>query len=137
MTNPAKSMADDVATYLAANSIGRIGKTIFVNNAPVNKNDFVLVTDTGGAAPEQYYPLDHPSVQIAVYGSASKHAETWELINDAFRLLNRKQNIAIGSRDALYARAIQSPYPIGLDADKKRWLFVFNVAFKIRGTDGE
>ena len=135
MTNPAKSMADDVKTYLVTSGIA--SGLIYVNNPSKNKNNFILITDTGGAAPEQYYPLDHPTVQVAVYGEANKHAATWELIMQIFHLLNRKQNIMIGSRDALYVRAIQSPYPIGLDAEKKRWLFVFNVAFKIRGTDGE
>lgn len=130
-------MADDCATYLVANGIGRIGRDIYVNNPPVNKNDFVLITDTPGSAPEQYYPLDHPGVQVAVFGAANKHAATWERIMQIFHLLNRKQNIMIGTRDALYARATQSPYPLGLDAAKKRWQFVFNVMFKIRGTDGE
>ena len=137
MTDATKSMADDVATYLAANNLGRKGTTIYVNHAPVNKNNFILITDTGGAAPEQYYPLDHPSVQVAVYGEAHKHAATWTLIMSAFHLLNRKHNITIGSRDALYAHAVATPQNIGLDPDKKRWVMTFNVMFKIRGTDGQ
>lgn len=134
MIDPAKSMGDDVKAYFVTNGIPRAD--IFVNNAPKNKNNFILITDTPGAAPEQYYPLDHPSVQIACYGEAAKHAATWTLINTLFDLLNRKQNIMIGSREAMYSRATQSPYPVGLDPEKNRWLMVFNVQFKIRGVDG-
>lgn len=129
-------MADDVATYLVANSLGRRSLNIFVNHPPANKNNFILITDTGGAAPEQYYPLDHPSVQVAVYGEENKHNATQELAMSAFHLLNRKTNITIGTRDAMYVRAVASPQVIGLDPDKKRWLITFNVMFKIRGVDG-
>ncbi len=137
MTTSTKSMGDDVATYLAANGIGRKGSVIYVNNPPVNKNNFVLITDTGGAQPEQYYPLNHPSVQIAVYGEANKHAETWEKIMAIFILLNRKTNITIGSRDAMYSRAVASPQVVGLDPDKKRWVMTVNFLFKIREADGQ
>lgn len=137
MVSTYKSMADDVADYFATNSLGRRGTTIYVNKAPENKNNFILITDTGGAAPEQYYPLDHPSVQVAVYGEENKHAATMELAMSAFHLLNRKQNFMIGTRDALYARAVASPQVIGLDPAKKRWLITFNVMFKIRGVDGQ
>lgn len=137
MVNYDPSMADDVGTYLAANGLGKKGSTIFVNNPPVNKNDFILITDTGGSPPEQEYPLDHPTVQVAVYGEAKNHAKAWQKIMDAFHLLNRKINTTIGTRDALYARAISTPQVIGLDPEKKRWIMTFNVQFKIRGTDGE
>ena len=137
MPDYAPSMADDVCTYLAANSLGSIGVDIFSNHAPVNKNDFILVTDTGGSPPEQYYAIDHPTVQVAVYGMAGSHAATWQKVLDCFHLLNRKQNITIGTRDAMYARAVASPQVIGLDPEKSRWLMVINIQFKIRGVDGE
>lgn len=135
MINPAKSVGDDTKAYFVANGIA--SNIIYVNNAPVNKNNFILITDTGGAPPEQYYPLDHPSVQIAVYGEANKHAATWTLIMQLYHLLNRKQNFTLGSRDAMYARAVASPQVVGLDQEKNRWLMTFNVMYKIRGEDGE
>jgi len=140
MVNYDPSMADDVAEYLSDNGMGNVGRDIFVNNPPVNKNSFFLITDTGGAAPEQYYALDHPSVQVAYYGASggsNAHAKAVQQIWDAYHLLNRKQNIDIGSRDAMYSRAVATPQNIGLDPEKKRWLWVFNVMFKIRGVDGQ
>lgn len=131
------SMADDVAAYLASNSLGRRGFDIFTNQLPTKRINSFLITDTGGAPPEQYYPLDHPSVQVAFYAGAKDHAKGWQKIWDAYHLLNRKQNLTIGSRDAMFARAVATPQSLGLDEENKRWLFTFNVSFKIRGADGE
>ncbi len=136
MPTTVPSMADDVVSYIITAGKATRRKDIFANHPPVNKNNFILVTDTGGSAPEQYYAIDHPTVQVAVYGEANKHAETWTLTMDLFHLLNRKQNLPIGTRDAMYVRAIQSPQVIGLDPEKKRWVMTFNVQFKIRGVDG-
>lgn len=128
-------MGDDVATYLAANSIGTKGATIFVGNPPANKNDFVLITDTGGSKPDQDYPVNHPSVQVAVYGSANSYTASFALITSIFHLLNRKQNLTIGSKDVMFVQAISSPQVIGLDPEKNRWLMTCNFTFKLR--DGE
>ncbi len=106
-----------------------------MNVPPKMKSNFVLISDTGGAQSEQYYPLHHPSVQVAVYGD--NHAVTYARAMRLYLLLNRKQNIAIGTRDAMYSRPVAHPQVIGLDPEKKRWLITFNVMFKIRGTDGE
>lgn len=131
------SMADDTATYLVANDLGVKGRTLFVNNLPADKVDVFLVTDTGGSKPEQYYAIDHPSVQVAYYAAAKNHGKGMQKIWDAYRLLNRKQNIAIGGRDAMYVQAVAPPQSLGLDTEKNRWVFVFNVTFKIRAGDGQ
>lgn len=129
-------MADDVAAYLAAQGLGTVGKNIFSNNFPDTTIDAFLITDTGGSAPEQYYPLDHPTVQVAYYGRAASHNASFDKIMQAYHLLNRKQNITIGTKDAMFAAAIATPQVVGLDHERKRWLMTFNVQFKIRGVDG-
>lgn len=129
-------MGDDVATYLAANSIGTKGSTIFVGNAPAHRNDFVLITDTGGSKPEQEYAINHPSVQIAVYGNASSYTASFALLQSIFVLLNRKQNLTIGTKDVMFVQAITSPQVIGLDPEKNRWLMTCNFTFKIRNAEG-
>lgn len=129
--------ADDVATYLAANELGRKGRSIFVNNLPAERNNVFLITDISGSKPEQYYPIDHPAVQVAYYAAAKDHGAGMQNAWDAYHLLNRKQNITIGSRDAMYVQALQTPYSLGLDQEKNRWVFVFNIQFKIRGSDNE
>lgn len=129
-------MGDDVATYLAANAIGTKGSTIFVGNAPANKNDFVLITDTGGSKPEQDYPVNHPSVQVAVYGSANSYTASLALLQSIFVLLNRKQNLTIGSKDVMFVQAVTSPQVVGLDPDNNRWLMTCNFTFKTRNAEG-
>lgn len=128
--------ADNVGSYLATNNLGRVGRTIFVNNLPEGRVNVFLISDAPGAKPEQYYPLDHPGVQVAFYAAAHDHAAGWQKIMDAYHLLNRKQNLMIGTMDAMYTQAVASPQSLGLDPKQNRWLFVVNVMFKIRGTDG-
>jgi hypothetical protein len=129
-------MGDDVATYLAANGIGTKGATIFVGNPPAQKNDFVLITDTGGAKPDQDYAINHPSVQVAVYGSANSYTASFALLQSIFVLLNRKQNLTIGTKNVMFVQAISSPQVIGLDPEKNRWLMTCNFTFKIRSAEG-
>lgn len=128
-------MGDDVATYLAANSIGTKGRTIFVGNPPKNRNDFILITDTGGSKPEQDYPVNHPSVQVAVYGAANSYTASLALLTSIFVLLNRKQNLTIGSKDVMFVQAVTSPQVVGLDPDNNRWLMTCNFTFKIRSVE--
>ncbi len=140
VASPTPSVGDNVADYLAANGIGKRvskGGDIYVDAPPKERSSFVLITNTGGAEPEQYFPVDHPTVQVAVYAEAAQHKAAWQRILDCFHLLNRKQNITIGEMDAMYAKALQTPQSLGLDPEKKRWVFTFNVAFKQRGSDGE
>lgn len=139
-TDPTPSVGDNVADYLATQGIGKRvskGGDIYVDKPPMDRSSFVLITNTGGAEPEQSYPLDHPTVQVAVYAEAHDHREGWQRILDCFHLLNRKQNIMIGEMDALFSKALQTPQSLGLDPEKKRWVFTFNVMFKQRGTDGQ
>lgn len=128
-------MGDDVATYLAANGIGTKGRTIFVGYAPEKKNDFVLITDTGGSKPVQDYPVNNPSVQVAVYGEANKYTASLALLQSIFVLLNRKQNLTIGSKDVMFVQAVSSPQVIGLDPEKNRWLMTCNFTFRTRNAE--
>lgn len=132
-----KSMADDVKTYFADNDVAVPRQTLFADAFPDAKNDIVVVFNTGGLPPEQYYPIDHPTVQVAVYASAKNHAWGWDKIMECYRLLNRKQNITIGDSDVMFVRAMQQPSSMGFDKEKGRWLFVFNAQFKLRKAEGE
>ncbi len=137
MASPAPSTADNVTAYLIEQEIATLHKDIYTGNPSENSINFFLVTDTSGSKPEQYYPIDYPSVQVAFYAQAKDYSRGMERITQAFHALNRKQNISIGEMDAMYAQAVQKPYCLGLDKAMKRWVFVFNVNLMIRGVDGQ
>ncbi len=137
MVSTESSTADNVGAYFEENDLGTVGKDIFVNHAPENRIDFFLITDTTGLNPTQDYPIDHPAVQVAYYGRAASHAESYTKIMYAYKLLNRKQNITVGVKDMMYCQAMARPQNIGLDKEKNRWLWTFNVVFKERITDEE
>lgn len=127
------SMIKDVATYLAANTDLKKGVDLFQAGTPDAPADCVILTDTGGGAPEQELPVDKPTIQVLCRGSAARYAETVTRAEEIFALLNRKFEFTIGDVSVMYARAIASPQCLGQD-DKKRWLISTNYQFQIRTT---
>jgi len=126
-------MIEDVALYLAENTDLIIGKTLFKGNMPDTPVDCVALFDTGGAAPYQEIPVDNPTIQILCRGTSANYIKASERAAEIFSLLNRKFAITIGSKDAMFARAVNSPQCLGLD-DKNAWLFSTNFLFRIRTT---
>jgi len=126
-------MIEDVAKYLADNTDLIVGKTLFKGNMPEAPIDCVALFDTGGAPPYQELAVDNPTVQILCRGSRANYLKTSERAAEIFSLLNRKFAITIGTKDAMFARAVASPQSLGLN-DKDEWLFSTNFLFRIRRT---
>lgn len=141
-------IGDDLAIYYEQN-VDELKRAVnmFVGNlpkkAPIRS---VLITDTGGAEPEQHYNISHPTAQVLVTGSAGKsqgigakkmgYKATMDLALKLYDLVRSKRNLTIGNADAMIAAALQSPQMLPLD-ERRMWQAVFNVRFKIRGTEGE
>lgn len=125
-------MGDDTATYLAANiaSLNK-GKNMFVGNLPRSKVDCVGIFDTGGGPPRQDYAINEPSIQIDVRKRASSYTAAMTLAQTIFKLLNRKQNLTIGTKDVMLVKAINDPQVVGLD-DNNRWIVTMNFTFIVR-----
>lgn len=124
-------MGDDVATYLAANTSLNQGKDMFVGNMPKSRNNCVGIFDTGGGPPRQDYPVNELSVQIDVRKKASSYTAAMTLAQTIFKLLNRKDNLTIGTKDVMMVKAINDPQVVGLD-DNNRWIVTMNFTFIVR-----
>lgn len=128
-------IADNLATYLQAQIPELVkGKNLFVGNAPSSPANCVIIYDTGGAAPYQEIPIDHPTVQILCRGKKNEYVKTKETAMDIYNLINRKQNTIIDTVDTLFIQAIQTPQSLGLK-EKDRWEVSTNYLFKLRNHD--
>jgi len=57
---------DDVAQYLADNSIGTLGTNLFKSFVPSSPDSCVTVLDTGGTKPDMDLPTKSPTFQIYI-----------------------------------------------------------------------
>lgn len=87
------SVVTDVATYLAANSIGTVGTDLFYAYQNDIDGPMVCVLDTGGQLPDQYLPTTEPTFQIFV---RSRTYVLGKAKLDAIRaLLHQNNNISL------------------------------------------
>lgn len=130
-------MADDVQTYLAANIAAlTAGKNLFVGNTPSKKVDVVTLYDTGGPRANQDYATDDFGVQVDLRYRASSYDAMMSMAADIFKLLNRKQNLNMGTKDVMMCAAVAQPQVIGLD-ENNRWQLTINFQFHVRDYYGE
>jgi len=143
-------MIEQLANFLETNGVGTIGKDIFKAHAPDSKVNCILITDTGGEQADQNVPLDNPTVQIMIRADISSggYKKAMDKAKEIYALLDKKQNITIGNLHALYSRALQRPFSLGLVVEKIRsgrkgrgeeyserkvWKVTTNYIFHIRG----
>ena len=66
---------DEVATYLAAQSVGTVGTDLFKESLPATPDACVMVRETGGASPDPGFGstaarFERPALQIIARGAA-------------------------------------------------------------------
>jgi hypothetical protein len=83
------STAQDIATYLAAQSVGTFGTNIFVSREPPEPNECVTVYDTGGLEPDtDDLNLLRPKFQVRVRSATYEGGYTKQsLIRDLLILV--------------------------------------------------
>ena len=128
--------ADDIAEHLEDAGVGTFGHDITAGNMPEGKNKCVTVFDTGGAPPEQEYPVDHASFSIMVRDVSSAYNAAKQRAQDIYQLLNRRRNLLINTKDVMFVAANAPPQSIGPD-EKGRHRFTLNITAKIRRSDEE
>jgi hypothetical protein len=86
---------DDIATYLAAQSLGTVGTSIFKSYLPDLETDDTIITvlDTGGVTPDPYLPTKYPTFQIFVRAASySAGRAKLDLVRAA---LHQQQNVEL------------------------------------------
>lgn len=88
-------VADDIAAYLATQSLGTVGTDIFVGFLPEEPDDIIILTDTKGRPPDITTKIEFPGLQIRIRNTAylTAFAEARK-IND---LLHGMNNVTLST----------------------------------------
>lgn len=124
---------DNVATYLAANSIGTVATDLFIGILPPTPDNAVMVDYTGGLEPDRYAPVRKLTVQTTVRNT--DYDDGYDKIQAIFDLLHRKLDdleLETGGVDVMEVMALQEPTFIGQD-ETNRYVFTCNFLFMVRG----
>jgi len=124
--------ANEVAIYLAANNAAlRIGKNLFVGDAPGATKNCVILTNTGGSQADQECLERYPTFQVLVRSELKEYDWGYDMAFAILRLLDRKYNLNMGALLVMKCAPIQDPAEIGKD-EMQRWRFVNNYQLTLR-----
>lgn len=130
----------NLAHYLAANSIGTAGTTLFVGqiDAKITASTLVvLITPTGSRERDDELSVEYPSCQVLARGPS--FAAAYSKAVAVYQLLAAIKNdpVAMGATPGSKSRVIsaaprQAPFSLGQDA-QQAWRIAFNVEFVLAG----
>lgn len=128
----------NLAHWLAANSVGTAGTTLFIGqiDSKVPASTLVvLVTPTGGRERDGDRSVEFPSAQVLARGPS--FAATYAKAEAAYDLLCgiRNNPVAMGATAGSKSRVIsanprQAPFSLGQDG-QQAWSIAFNVEFTL------
>ncbi len=118
-----------MADHLATQGFGILGKDLFTaqfhQNSDLSKV-CVLITPSAGLSPS--CALDKPRLQVISRCRDSVIA--WEKASDIHDHLKLLGKVNLGDNLLVTCRAIQTPFPLGLD-ENKCWLFACNYQLEL------
>lgn len=88
-------VVDNVADYLANNSIGTVGTNIFVGEQPPTPANCVTVLETGGLLPPIDIPSKKPTFQILIRNTNYSTGRT--LLDTIRTLLHNKYGVTLAA----------------------------------------
>lgn len=126
-------LLDNIGAYLAANSVGTVGSTIFLGDMPEMPNDLIALFEYAGDPPDDTHDGKHyenPGLQVRVRGVS--YSTVRAKIADIENLLHTLANRHLSGTRYLFIRAVQSPFPIGRDQQKRVELVQNFIVTKVR-----
>ena len=116
---------DDVASYLATNSVGTVCTDLFKGYLPESPNACVAVLDTGGSQPNPDIPTKEPTFQVMI--RSTNYTLGRSKLDTIRSLLHRQANVELvsGQTYFYFILAISEGGHLGRD-DNGRDLFSIN-----------
>ena len=115
----------DLAEHIEDAGHATVGTDMFVGFMPDSPDNCIVLTLTGGMAPEITVDLEYPGVQVRLRNAS--HGTGKALINTIYSLLHQITNTTIEGRMYHSVLATQGPSYLGKD-QKDRAVFVCNFA---------
>lgn len=122
-------MLDDILTYLAAESVGTVGTTLFKYRAPPTVDSCVVLTDYLAGEPVWTHDSSTPNhgpgrFQVLARGSTGGNADA--LAQSAFTALSLPNGTTLSGTRYISIMPLQRPFILGFD-DSNRAMVVFNT----------
>lgn len=115
----------DIATFLAAQSVGTVGTDIFIGREPSKPAAVVTVYDVGGIAPNPKFLRDEPQVQCRVRGEVNDYQNAWAKAQEIKDVLLGAQPQTLNGTDYVLFVQIGEIISLGYD-DNNRVMIVSN-----------
>jgi hypothetical protein len=126
---------DDLVTYLAAQSLGTVGTTIFKVELPATPDTCLAVIPYGGLPPQHTFGTDHairkPRFQVVCRGARDDSQAPLAKAQLVYAALHLTNQTLSGTR-YLRCEAIDEPRPLMQD-DNGRWLVTCNYEAQFDG----
>lgn len=116
------SVAEDIGTYLTNQGEvgGATGWTLQYEFMPDSPDAIILITGTGGPAPNPWQQVDEYYPTFQIRGRSGTPTDTKDKMNSIYDLLHKKINLTINSVSYKYVLAMQSDAMfIGQDANRR------------------
>jgi hypothetical protein len=133
------ALLDDIASYLQAQGLGVVATNIFKGTLPQDAvampDEVIALRETPGLPPARSHDIppariEQPTVQVLVRGAPFDYATARQKAQAAWEALDGLGNQTIGTGFYLFIQALQSPFPLRMDA-LDRYEIVFNL--RLRG----
>lgn len=123
------NIADDVADYLATQSVGTVGTDIFVGRSVPDPDNQVVVFATGGPEPSRHLAtMKEMTVQVYIRNTSYSTGNTkLEAVRTA---LHKKHGLTLTNHRILFSMAASEGGHIGQDSEGRD---EFSINFIMRG----
>lgn len=135
-------LLDDIADYLSSGGLGTVNTDIFMGGFPDEAPDAAIaIYETGGvssvhamnSAPGRAV-IERPRVQVIARGAERDYQSARLRVNGAVLLLDGMRERSINGTRYLWAAAVQSPYPVGHDDNRRPRVAVNFDVMKVLST---
>lgn len=120
-------MLDEIAAYLATQSVGTVGTNIFIGIIPDSPDNCVALFEYGGSAPDLVGTyVERPNLQVRVRNTSysTGRAKCASVIT----ALHTLGETTLSGTRYLWVAAKQSPISLGVDAKERyEWSINFQV----------
>ena len=128
-------ITSDIASYLAAASLGTVGVDIFDTALPESVNNALMVRDYPGDLPSFDHDQDTPALKFPRVQLVARNqdvAAAFASLAAAFDTIHSIKNTTINGTNYLRAVALQDSFYLRQD-DRDRHYVVFNARITVAG----
>lgn len=123
------NFTEQIATLLADEGVGTLGETLWVGNAPDDKNEVVMMVAQSGLDPDP--DMEIRRIDIDFWGRNPNSAQGYSKMQDVWNRLHRRKAYQLTDFYVFMTRAIGTIDDMGKDANQRQ-LHKLRIRFTFR-----